>query len=145
METLLLCNYNFHQVLPIPNSLVFKKPISPRSSFNQVRFFSSSNHSSTTRTLKMAQTTQNPGNEIHHCTRTYLYIYVYVHKCMSLYFCVCDQVYVRETNREIERDLLANNSKFVDLDYKRYIICEAHFVTDGFFFFFFWVCFCFMQ
>ena len=66
MATLLLCNYNFHQVLPIPNSQVFEKPISPRSSFNQVRFFSSGNHSSTTRNLKMAPTTQNLGNKIHH-------------------------------------------------------------------------------
>ena len=69
-----------------------------------------------------------------------------MYMCINVcpFFCVCDQVYVRETNREIERDLLANNSKFVDLDYKGYIICDAHFVTDGFFFFF-WVCFCFMQ
>lgn len=61
-----------------------------------------------------------------------------MYMCINVcpFFCVCDQVYVRETNREIERDLLANNSKFVDLDYKGYIICDAHFVTDGFFFFF---------
>ncbi|GMY36316.1 non-heme chloroperoxidase-like isoform X2 [Fagus crenata] len=56
METVLL--YSFHQVLP--NSLFFKKPISQRSSFNQVRIFSSVNHSSSTRTLKMAQAAQNP-------------------------------------------------------------------------------------
>ena len=46
-----------------------------------------------------------------------------------------DQVYVRETNREIEQDPLASNSKFVALDNKGCIICDAHFVTDGFCFF----------
>lgn len=54
-------------------------------------------------------------------------------------FCVCDLVYVRETNREIEQDPLANNSKFVDLDNKGCIICDAHFVTDGFCFFIWFV------
>jgi hypothetical protein len=79
METVLL--YSFHQVLP--NSLFFKKPISQRSSFNQVRIFSSVNHSSSTRTLKMAQAAQNPGNKIHPFTHIYIYICMY----MCLYVC----------------------------------------------------------
>lgn len=88
MATLLLCNYNFHQVLPIPNSQVLEIPISPRSSFNQVGFFSSGYHSSTTRNLKMAQTTQNPGHKIHHLSA-----------CLTKFIC-------EETKKEKEKTQL---------------------------------------
>ena len=79
-KTRLLCNHLSAPSLPLP----FKKPISPRSFFSQLSIFDSGNHSST-RTLKMAQAAQNPGNKIHPFTHTYLYVFVYVNVCMPMW------------------------------------------------------------